>query len=89
MFSRMTVRTKLALLMVVPMALLAGTRGMGLIQLGGYLDRMQGYTVALDEGHQQLAALQASRLVDVRAGRTDAHPAHRIDHGAVVAQRQV
>lgn len=72
MFKRMTVRTKLGLLMVVAMALLAGTRGFGLIQLGSYLDRMNGYTLALDQAHQQLQALQALRIAEVGTGRSDA-----------------
>jgi methyl-accepting chemotaxis protein len=54
--------------MLVAMAFLAGTRGLGLIQLGGYLDRMNGYTVAIDALHQQLEAVQASHLAALRAG---------------------
>ena len=66
-----SVRAKLALLLVVAMVLLAGTRGLGLIQLGGYLDRMNGYALSIDELHQQLETLQDARIADVGAGRTD------------------
>ena len=71
-FRNFSVRFKLALLLVVAMMLLAGTRGVGLIQLGGYLDRMNGYALSIDELHQQLETLQDSRIVDVRAGRAEA-----------------
>ena len=70
-FSRFSIRTKLALLLVVALSILAITRGLGLIQLGGYLDRMNGYTLALDTLHQQLQKLQETRLADTRAGKTD------------------
>lgn len=69
---RITVRTKLALLLLVAMGFLAATRGLGLMQLGGYLDRMNSYTLSLDTLHQQLEAAQESRITDLRAGRADA-----------------
>jgi methyl-accepting chemotaxis protein len=64
----LSVRTKLALLLVVAMVILAGTRGLGLIQLGGYLDRMNSFTVYIDELHLQLEAAQALHSANVRAG---------------------
>jgi hypothetical protein len=48
--SRFSVKTKLALRLFIAMAILAGTRGLGLIQLVGYLERMSGYAVSLDKG---------------------------------------
>ena len=60
------------MLLIVALSILALTRGLGLIQLGGYLDRMNSYTRAVDQLHQQLEALQESRISDVRAGRGDA-----------------
>jgi methyl-accepting chemotaxis protein len=69
---RFSVRSKLAVLLVVAMTLLAGTRGLGLIQLGGYLDRMNGYALSIDELHRQLETLQDSRIADISAGRGDA-----------------
>jgi methyl-accepting chemotaxis protein-1 (serine sensor receptor) len=68
MLKNLSVRAKLALLMVVAVAILAGTRGVGLIQLGGYLDRMNSFTVSIDELHLQLEAAQALHAVNVRAG---------------------
>ena len=70
--SRFSVRAKLAILLGLAMVLLAGTRGLGLIQLGGYLDRMNSYAVALDELHQQLGTALVARIADVQAGRIDA-----------------
>ncbi len=64
----LSIRTKLALLLLVAMVFLAGTRGLGLIQLGGYLDRVNSYAVSMDALHQQVEAVQASHLAAVRAG---------------------
>jgi methyl-accepting chemotaxis protein len=69
---RLSVRTKLAILLGLAMVLLAGTRGLGLAQLGGFLDRLNGYTESLDGLHQQLDAVQESRVADASAGRVDA-----------------
>lgn len=60
----LTVQAKLAMLLVAAMILLAGTRGIGLIQLGGYLDRMNSFALNLDELHLQLEAAQERRLGD-------------------------
>lgn len=60
----LTVQAKLAMLLVAAMILLAGTRGIGLIQLGGYLDRMNSFAGNLDELHLQLEAAQERRLGD-------------------------
>lgn len=68
----MFIRTKLILLLVTAMTLLAGTRGVGLIQLGAFLDRFQGYTASLDEVHLQIEAAQASHIAELRAGRGNA-----------------
>ena len=54
----LTVQAKLATLLVVAMILLAGTRGIGLVQLGGYLDRMNSFARNIDELHLQLEAAQ-------------------------------
>ena len=55
-FGRLSIQAKLAILLIAATAFLAGTRGIGLLQLGGYLDRMNGYTTALDKLHLQLEA---------------------------------
>jgi methyl-accepting chemotaxis protein len=90
LFRGFSVRAKLALLLVVAMVLLAGTRGLGLIQLGGYLDRMNGYALSIDELHQQLESLQDSRIADIRAGRVDAasQTAHEAKIGELRAALQ-
>ncbi len=60
----LTVQAKLATLLVVAMILLAGTRGIGLVQLGGYLDRMNSFARNIDELHLQLEAAQERKLGD-------------------------
>ena len=58
-FGRLSIQAKLAILLIAATAFLAGTRGIGLLQLGGYLDRINGYTTALDKLHLQLEAALA------------------------------
>lgn len=81
--NRISVRAKLAALMLLAMILLAGTRGVGLMQLGGYLERMNGYTTALDEAHQHIESAHSARIKEVMAGRNDA--ASQQAHEAKVA----
>ena len=69
--SQISIRAKLGLLMVIAMVLLAGTRGYGLLQLGAYLDRMSGYTRAIDESHQKLQGILDARIADLAGGRSD------------------
>jgi methyl-accepting chemotaxis protein len=69
---RLSIRTKLALLLIVALSILALTRGLGLMQLGGYLDRMNSHALGIDQLHQQLEAFQDSHIADLRAGRSDA-----------------
>ena len=90
MLKNLSVRTKLAILLVVAMVILAGTRGLGLIQLGGYLDRMNSHTVAIDELHQQLEAVQAAHLGNLRAGGDVAasQTSHDAQTGALRTQLQ-
>jgi len=85
-FSQITVRTKLAGLMLIAIILLAGTRGLGLIQLGGYLDRMTEYTTTLDLAHQQIEAAHGARIAALEAGQNDA--AARAAHAAKVRELQ-
>jgi methyl-accepting chemotaxis protein len=83
--SRITIRTKLALLLVVALSILAVTRGLGLIQLGGYLDRINGHALGVDKLHREIEALQDSRIAAVLAGRDDAAaPAAQAAHGAKI-----
>ena len=69
---RLTIRTRLALLLAVALSVLAVTRGLGLIQLGGYLERINSYTASLDRIHLQLQQLQEAHMTALREGRADA-----------------
>ncbi len=75
-----SIRTKLVVLLILALTLLAGTRGIGLIQLGGYLDSINSHITALDRIHQTLEREQQSHIAGLGAGRgadaaTSAHAA--------------
>ncbi len=71
-FNNISIRAKLGGLLLVALSILAITRGVGLAQLGGYLDRMNGFINGLDTLHLQLQSVQAAQIDGLYAGRNDA-----------------
>ena len=86
--SGISIRTKLGVLLLVALSILGGTRGLGLIQLGGYLDRMNSFITGLDTLHQQVESAQETHIAEARAGRGTAatHAAHDARIGELRAQ---
>ena len=66
-FGQLSIRAKLALILLVATAFLAGTRGVGLLQLESYLDRMNAYTTSLDKLHLSLEAAQMPEIAAAAA----------------------
>ena len=56
----LSIRAKLALILGVTIFALAATRALGLVQLGGFLDRFMSYTTSLEKTQDAMSAVQAA-----------------------------
>ena len=82
-FDRLSVRAKLAAILGVTIFALAATRALGLSQLGGFLERFDGYIQSVDAGQAALASAHeaqiglARQLVAAQAVRRASAPTSR------------
>ena len=72
-FQNLSIRAKLALILGFTIFALAGTRALGLAQLGAFLQRFDAYTAELESAQGAMLALRAAHraLAHAASGNAD------------------